>query len=73
MRQDEIAALPVLIATRLAMTVIITNWRASQYPENRDYILRNQKSAVAGLLALAALPADQVNEKFQSAAQGELV
>ena len=73
LRQDEIAALPALVAARLAMTVVITNWRASQYPENRGYILRNQKSAVAGLLALAALPADQVNEKFQSAAQGELV
>lgn len=73
MRQDELAALPVLIATRLAMTVIITNWRASQYPENRDYILRNQKSAVAGLLALAALPADQVSAQFHSAIQGELV
>lgn len=73
MHQDEIAALPVLIATRLAMTVIITNWRASQFPENRDYILRNQKSAVAGLLALAALPAGLVNQQFQRAAQGELV
>ncbi|PYB75132.1 phosphotransferase [Rhizobium wuzhouense] len=72
LRPDEVAALPVLLATRLAMTVIITNWRASQYPENRDYILRNQKSAVAGLLALAALPADQVDEKFQRASQGEL-
>lgn len=73
LQQDEIAALPALIATRLAMTVIITNWRASQYPENRDYILRNQKSAIAGLLALAALPADQVNDKFQRAAQRGLV
>jgi hydroxylysine kinase len=72
LHQNELAALPVLIATRLAMTVIITNWRASQYPENRDYILRNQKSAVAGLLALAAVPLDQVNEQFQRAAQGEL-
>ncbi|MEO6608725.1 MAG: phosphotransferase [Aestuariivirga sp.] len=69
LRQDEIAVLPVLIATRLAMTVIITNWRASQYPENRDYILRNQRGAVAGLTALAALSADQVNEKFQAACQ----
>jgi hydroxylysine kinase len=52
--------------------VIITNWRAKEYPENRDYILRNQKSAVTGMLALAALPADQVKERFQIAAQGGL-
>lgn len=72
LRQDEIAALPVLIAARLAMTVIITNWRVAQYPENRNYILRNQKSAIAGLLALAAIPAEDVNERFQSTAQGIL-
>jgi hydroxylysine kinase len=72
LHQDEIDALLVLIAARLAMTVIITNWRAKEYPENRDYILRNQKSAVTGMLALAALPADQVKERFQIAAQGGL-
>ena len=30
-----------LMATRLAMSVIISTWRASLHPENRDYILRN--------------------------------
>ena len=45
-----------LIATRLVLTVTITNWRAALYPENRDYILRNAPSARAGLRGLAAMP-----------------
>ena len=40
------AALPDLIATRHAMTLAITGWRAKRYPENRSYILRNQASAI---------------------------
>jgi Ser/Thr protein kinase RdoA (MazF antagonist) len=51
----EIAALPTLLRTRLAMTVIITEWRAGLYPENRDYILRNHPVALAGLTRLADL------------------
>ena len=49
---DEVALLPSLIAMRLAMTVLITNWRANLYPENRDYILRNEPNAWRGLLAM---------------------
>lgn len=49
----EIACLPTLLRTRLAMTVIITEWRAGLHPENRDYILRNHPIAVSGLMRLA--------------------
>ncbi|MEY4984462.1 MAG: hypothetical protein RIR62_2728 [Pseudomonadota bacterium] len=45
-----------LTATRMVTTVAITGWRAAEYPENRDYILRNFPSARAGLLALAGVP-----------------
>ncbi|WP_244216125.1 phosphotransferase [Pseudomonas reidholzensis] len=38
-----------LIAARLVMTVVITNWRASMYPENRAYILRNAPLAWSAL------------------------
>lgn len=51
---DELALLPVLIETRLAMTALITNWRAARYPQNRDYILRNAPTAWAGLRAMSA-------------------
>lgn len=50
---EELALLPDLIAMRLAMTVLITNWRASLYPDNRAYILRNEPNAWRGLIAMA--------------------
>ena len=50
---EEIDLLPDLVRTRHIMTMLITNWRASQYPENRDYILRNETSARVTLDMLA--------------------
>lgn len=38
---EEIALLPDLIATRMALTLTIAQWRASRYPDNREYLLRN--------------------------------
>jgi hydroxylysine kinase len=63
----EIAALPLLIAVRHAVTIAITNWRAAKYPDNRDYILRNQQSAVAGLYKLFSLREDVVREQLLDA------
>ncbi|MBN8605496.1 MAG: phosphotransferase [Caulobacterales bacterium] len=51
--EEEISLLPTLIAMRLAMTVLITNWRAELYPENKVYILRNEPNAWRGLAAIA--------------------
>jgi Ser/Thr protein kinase RdoA (MazF antagonist) len=50
----ERAIIPDLVRMRLAMTVLITNWRAGLFPDNRAYILRNEPTAVAGLKALSA-------------------
>ena len=49
----ERALLPVLIKARLAMTLIITEWRAAKNPDNSEYILRNHPSAWQGLSRLA--------------------
>jgi Ser/Thr protein kinase RdoA (MazF antagonist) len=65
LHEAEYAILPDLIATRLAMTVIITNWRAAQYPENAAYILRNQPSAVRGLEILTSLSIEDVRTRFR--------
>lgn len=48
----ERALLPALIATRIAMTITIGEWRASLYPENRVYLLRNNAPARRRLVAL---------------------
>jgi Ser/Thr protein kinase RdoA (MazF antagonist) len=57
LQRSELELLPLLIEARLAMTALITNWRASLYPQNRAYILRNAPTAWAGLNALSAAPA----------------
>jgi len=51
----EIDILFDLIATRMVLTVAISNWRAARYPENRDYILRNNPKAWEGLARLSGL------------------
>lgn len=51
--QEQAALLPVLIATRMAVTVLIGHWRAGLQPENAPYILRNMPGARAGLETLA--------------------
>lgn len=48
---EERAALPGLMAARHALIVLISEWRASLYPDNRDYILRNNRTAWSGLKA----------------------
>ncbi|MEW9613418.1 phosphotransferase [Shinella sp. S4-D37] len=53
--EPELTVLPVLMRARLAMTILITEWRAAIFPENRDYILRNHGNAVNALGDLNAL------------------
>ena len=63
--RSEIACLPTLLRTRLAMTVIITEWRASLHPENREYILRNHPIALSGLVCLAGYSDEDLGALFQ--------
>jgi Ser/Thr protein kinase RdoA (MazF antagonist) len=68
---DERAVLFDLIATRMVMTVVISNLRAARYPENRGYILRNNKAASARLGRIARLSRDQARQQIERACQGE--
>lgn len=45
----EAALLPTLIRARLAMSIIIAEWRSARFPENSSYIMRNHAAAWAGL------------------------
>ena len=51
----EIDLLPLLTRCRLAMSIIIAEWRSARFPENRDYILRNHAAARRGLDNIADL------------------
>jgi Ser/Thr protein kinase RdoA (MazF antagonist) len=60
-----------LIATRMVLTVGISGWRATLYPENRDYILRNSSRAWDGLQRFALLSRTEAQAYFHRACRGE--
>jgi len=60
----EQAVMVDLVTARLAITVLITEWRASRYPENRQYIMRNNGLAWAGLDHIAQLSRDDASRKL---------
>ena len=72
LKPEEIAVLPQLIAVRQAIAIAITNWRASMYPENRDYILRNHDSALWGLRKLTAMGERRAREQLMDACSGSV-
>lgn len=64
LRSAEQAVLLDLVAARLVITVLITEWRAARYPENRDYIMRNNDLAWAGLEHIARLSREEANRQL---------
>ena len=67
----EFSVLFDLIATRMAMTIVISSWRAVRYPANRNYILRNNAPAWARLRRMAALSRDRATVQIQRACEVE--
>jgi hypothetical protein len=51
----------------MAMTIVISSWRAARYPANRNYILRNNAAAWARLRRMATLSRDQAKLQIQRA------
>jgi len=51
----ELELLPVLTKARLAMSIIIAEWRSARVPENANYIMRNHASAWQGILNISDL------------------
>ena len=64
---EEIDLLHDLILTRHVMTIVITNWRAAKYPENREYILRNEPRARKTIDAVGGMRRAEVTEMFRDA------
>jgi hydroxylysine kinase len=69
LQADEVALLYDLIITRNIMTIVITNWRAGQHSENRDYILRNEPRARATINTLMDVGQGHVTNLFLKACQ----
>ncbi len=67
---EEVRLLPVLVKARLAMTIIISEWRAASRPDNRGYILRNHPAAWQGLQRLSQLSASDLERFVSSHCEG---
>ncbi|MFT5221094.1 MAG: hydroxylysine kinase [Planctomycetota bacterium] len=55
LQRQELELLCDLITTRQVLSLLIAHWRASLYPENARYILRNSTISRVGIERLAAL------------------
>lgn len=64
LQAQELISLYDLVITRQVLTLAITAWRASLYPENKDYILRNCPTALKAMKRLFALNRDEVNDEL---------
>lgn len=64
LRAAEQAVMRDLVAARLVITVLITEWRAARYPENRDYIMRNNGLAWAGLDHIARFSREEASRQL---------
>ncbi|WBV41393.1 phosphotransferase [Pseudoroseomonas cervicalis] len=64
---EEVEILADLIATRLAVAVTISGWRAAKQPENAPYILRNYPRSLSGLRRLGALGRAEAQSYFREA------
>ncbi|MEX3815358.1 phosphotransferase [Paraburkholderia sp. BR13439] len=53
--KDELALLYDLVTTRMAVRIAITEWRAIEFPENAEYILRNTPRSCLQLNRLLSL------------------
>lgn len=69
--EQEIAVLPDLILARHLTTVMITHWRASMYPDNAEYILRNEGRARRMLSLVAGISINDTVGRFLDACHGD--
>lgn len=71
LQREELAVLGELIAMRMAMVITIAQWRASLYPENRTYVLRNLRTTWRNLQCLTALPEGLLTQSLINACTPE--
>lgn len=61
----SIRLLPDLIMARHLTTILVTNWRASLFPENAKYILRNNAGAWRGLAVIRDFDRTTLNNMME--------
>lgn len=68
---EEMNVFADLMATRLVLTTVITNWRVTLHPDNRAYVLRNAPGAWRGLERLASWSRTDLQTAVRRACVGE--
>ena len=68
---SEIDLLPELILARVVARIVIAEWRAARFPENRTYIMRNTLRAWEHLNRLLDIPTDEIAARIRSACPPE--
>jgi Ser/Thr protein kinase RdoA (MazF antagonist) len=63
----ELALLPDLILARVVARIVISEWRAERFPENRDYVLRNTPRAWEQLDRLLSIGAEETAARIEEA------
>jgi hydroxylysine kinase len=63
----ELNLLPDLILGRVVARIIISEWRAERFPENRAYVLRNTPRAWEHLHRLLSIPGEHTAARIQEA------
>jgi len=67
LERAEVGILLDLMVARLVMVVAIGGWRAARYPDNSDYILRNNALSWARLQASDGLERERARERLLAA------
>jgi hydroxylysine kinase len=68
---DELDLLPELMLARILARLVISQWRAVRFPENRAYILRNTPAAQAHLSRLRTIGVDEIAARIHDACPPE--
>jgi len=64
----ELDLLPDLILARIVARIIISEWRAERFPENRAYVLRNTPRAWEHLHRWLSIPAEHIAARIHQEA-----
>lgn len=67
LQEEEVALLHDLMMMRIVWRIVISEWRAERFPENRDYILRNTSLAWSEFETLAHLSKERTTEQMMHA------
>jgi Ser/Thr protein kinase RdoA (MazF antagonist) len=65
---EELSLIPHLVMGRIVARTLLTIWRASLFPENSTYILRNTEQGWSQLNWFLSRSADEVSGQLQRAA-----